>query len=473
MTPSLACGLPASVGESGRTLRAKAAPSLQHVLFVTGKLAEPALRRVLAEMAPPFACDVAVLKITVAALMTTPWIARVLEVPPGTDLVLIPGLCEGDPQLDRGHSRACAWRRGRRTCARFRGTSARAPTRARLRRVGHRDRRRDQQRAALDARRHPAGGRALPRLRRRHHRHRLHARTAVPRPRRRGARAARARACASASTPSTPAKSRTAVAAGAELVLSVNGSNIDDRAGPRRQRRAVRRRARTRRRPRYAGADHRQAHGVGRAVSDRPDPRADRHGVHGVARALCRGAAPLARCRDADGHRQPDRADRRRFHRRERAADRHLSGARHPRRADHRSHSVGARGGARDRRGAAPDALRRHQAHDPQGRGRSAGDGQGSRGAHLHGAGAARAAGRDHRSELPHLRRSRSDHRAQQRALRARHGHSGDLRAARRRRAGARVLSWEGAGAGEPRGHARQDLPSGGRAVLGLSDAAG
>ena len=30
--------------------------------------------------------------------MTTPWIARALEVPPGTDLVLIPGLCEGDPQ---------------------------------------------------------------------------------------------------------------------------------------------------------------------------------------------------------------------------------------------------------------------------------------------------------------------------------------------------------------------------------------
>jgi dihydropteroate synthase-like protein len=30
--------------------------------------------------------------------MTAPWIARHLEVPDGTDLVLIPGLCEGDPQ---------------------------------------------------------------------------------------------------------------------------------------------------------------------------------------------------------------------------------------------------------------------------------------------------------------------------------------------------------------------------------------
>lgn len=67
------------------------------VLFVTGKLAEPSLRRVLADAALPFACDIAVMKITVAALMTTEWIARSLKVPDGTDLVLVPGLCEGDP----------------------------------------------------------------------------------------------------------------------------------------------------------------------------------------------------------------------------------------------------------------------------------------------------------------------------------------------------------------------------------------
>src|SRR4030095_2626304 len=74
----------------------------QRVLFVTGKLAEPALRRVLAEMAPPFAYDVAVLGITVAALMTTEWIAWHLTPPSDdTDLVLIPGLCEGDPAIVR------------------------------------------------------------------------------------------------------------------------------------------------------------------------------------------------------------------------------------------------------------------------------------------------------------------------------------------------------------------------------------
>ena len=76
--------------------------SLRRVVFVTGKLAEPALRRVLADMAPPFAYDVAVLGITVAALMTTAWIARHLtSVEHDVDLVLLPGLCEGDAEIVR------------------------------------------------------------------------------------------------------------------------------------------------------------------------------------------------------------------------------------------------------------------------------------------------------------------------------------------------------------------------------------
>ena len=66
------------------------------MLFVTGKLAEPALRRVLADAHLPFETDVAVMRITVAALMTTDWIARLIERPSGVDLVMIPGLCEGD-----------------------------------------------------------------------------------------------------------------------------------------------------------------------------------------------------------------------------------------------------------------------------------------------------------------------------------------------------------------------------------------
>ena len=83
------------------TDRPSARPPVRRVLFVTGRLAEPALRRILGEMQPSFESDVAVMKITVAALMTTAWIARFLQVPPDTDLVLIPGLCEGDTQVLR------------------------------------------------------------------------------------------------------------------------------------------------------------------------------------------------------------------------------------------------------------------------------------------------------------------------------------------------------------------------------------
>src|SRR5829696_3965783 len=68
------------------------------VLFVTGKLAEPALRRVLADLTPAagIEADVAVLPITVAALMTTNWVARHLSVPDGVEKVVLPGMCRGD-----------------------------------------------------------------------------------------------------------------------------------------------------------------------------------------------------------------------------------------------------------------------------------------------------------------------------------------------------------------------------------------
>jgi dihydropteroate synthase len=67
-------------------------------LFVTGRLAEFALRKVLDRVAPEagFVPEVAVMPITVAALMTPRWIARHLEVPAGIDRVLLPGYCHGD-----------------------------------------------------------------------------------------------------------------------------------------------------------------------------------------------------------------------------------------------------------------------------------------------------------------------------------------------------------------------------------------
>lgn len=74
-------------------------------LFVTGRLAEFALRQVLEVLAPKagFTAEVAVMPITVAALMTPPWIARRLEVPEGLDRIILPGHCSGDlaPVRDR------------------------------------------------------------------------------------------------------------------------------------------------------------------------------------------------------------------------------------------------------------------------------------------------------------------------------------------------------------------------------------
>lgn len=69
---------------------------MTHVLFVTGKLAAPLLEDTLAQARPSFVYDIAVMKITVAALMTPEWIARFLDPPAGTDLILLPGRIQGD-----------------------------------------------------------------------------------------------------------------------------------------------------------------------------------------------------------------------------------------------------------------------------------------------------------------------------------------------------------------------------------------
>lgn len=70
----------------------------EHLQFVTGRLAEHALRGVLAEIAPQMAFDytVEVLPITVAALMTPAWIARHVHAGGGATKIIVPGYCEGD-----------------------------------------------------------------------------------------------------------------------------------------------------------------------------------------------------------------------------------------------------------------------------------------------------------------------------------------------------------------------------------------
>jgi dihydropteroate synthase len=67
---------------------------LADTLFLTGRLAEPALRDVLSELGIDH--QITVMNISVAALMTTRWIAKRLSAPPGVDNIVIPGLCEGD-----------------------------------------------------------------------------------------------------------------------------------------------------------------------------------------------------------------------------------------------------------------------------------------------------------------------------------------------------------------------------------------
>ncbi len=68
------------------------------ILFVTGRLAEPALRRLLDDLAPSsgFQAEVAVLPISVAALMTPKWVAHQLKIAAPVDRVILPGHCRGD-----------------------------------------------------------------------------------------------------------------------------------------------------------------------------------------------------------------------------------------------------------------------------------------------------------------------------------------------------------------------------------------
>jgi dihydropteroate synthase len=70
---------------------------LADTLFVTGRLAEPALRSIVSELG--IDNQIAVMNISVAALMTTRWIARRLSTPEGADNIVIPGLCEGDVDI--------------------------------------------------------------------------------------------------------------------------------------------------------------------------------------------------------------------------------------------------------------------------------------------------------------------------------------------------------------------------------------
>ena len=77
----------------------------ERILFVTGRLAETSLRQVLQPLAVRvgFDFEIAVLGISVAALMRVEWVQRKLQLPGAFDRVIIPGWCGGDMQSLSDH----------------------------------------------------------------------------------------------------------------------------------------------------------------------------------------------------------------------------------------------------------------------------------------------------------------------------------------------------------------------------------
>jgi dihydropteroate synthase-like protein len=81
---------------------------MEHILFLTGRLAEPALRRVLEGMASqtgdaPFSWEVREIGLQVAALMTAEMVQRRVAAPVAADRIVLPGRCRGDVEALSAH----------------------------------------------------------------------------------------------------------------------------------------------------------------------------------------------------------------------------------------------------------------------------------------------------------------------------------------------------------------------------------
>jgi len=76
----------------------------EHILFLTGKLAEKRLHRIMESMQPTdFSYEVRNLGVSVAALMTAQMIIRRLTAIDGIDKIIVPGLCRGDLSMVSEH----------------------------------------------------------------------------------------------------------------------------------------------------------------------------------------------------------------------------------------------------------------------------------------------------------------------------------------------------------------------------------
>jgi dihydropteroate synthase len=80
-------------------------PVRQQIVFVTGKLAEFSLRRIVQRLGTEVGFDyrLAVLPISVAALMHVEWVRRKLSLEGLADRVVLPGWCQGDLEVLTGH----------------------------------------------------------------------------------------------------------------------------------------------------------------------------------------------------------------------------------------------------------------------------------------------------------------------------------------------------------------------------------
>ncbi|HEX7888134.1 MAG TPA: DUF6513 domain-containing protein [Ramlibacter sp.] len=81
---------------------------MERILFLTGRLAEPALRRVLEQLAAagsdaPFTWEVREIGLQVAALMTADMVRRRVALPVAADRILLPGRCRGDVEALAAH----------------------------------------------------------------------------------------------------------------------------------------------------------------------------------------------------------------------------------------------------------------------------------------------------------------------------------------------------------------------------------
>jgi len=76
---------------------------MERIVFLTGRLAQASLQRVLASMDAPFSWEVREIGLQVAALMTADLIQRRIAPPVEADRIIVPGRCRGDLDVLTAH----------------------------------------------------------------------------------------------------------------------------------------------------------------------------------------------------------------------------------------------------------------------------------------------------------------------------------------------------------------------------------